>query len=237
MKKFSILIALLIPIMMLFSCEGKKNKPKNTETPQPEVVTVVEPQPETPVVVEDIKPKVAENHGLAFEVFQKIPKEDLDEAYRDNNYTCPEDCTLFFSEGEYENSFEIHCLPYNDGSWLAVYIKEYCFDGCVQQILMYNYKDGELTPIEDILPHAEESDYVDLLREVLTAEEIDPEQWESYDIDYLSWGEIVEFFSFYDDNRVEVFFEYLNSDGLWEAKIPEKYYLWNGKEFERNFIR
>ena len=236
MKKNTILVALLLLLMVLFSCE--RNKTNNNTTPQNEVVTVEEPQQETPDIAEAVLPEAAEDQCIAFEVFQKIPKEDVDEEYRDVDFPCPENSTVVLEVGDYENSFEVRCFPYKQGGWLVYYNKEYCYDGCEQYIQLYQYNDGLLTPIEDdVLPHMDESDYIALLREVLIAEEIDESEWEGYDIDYLSNGYIQEYFSFYDNTKLEVFIDYLDWEGVWEAKVPEKYYVWNGKNFERRYVR
>lgn len=238
MKKATILFVILIPLALLVSCKGGKNKPKNNETPSTEVAVVEEPQVSETPAVEEATPEADPNQCVAFEVFQKIPKEDIDEDFRYTEYTCPENSTLTFEVGEYENSLEIRCFPYHEGGWLVVYTKEYCFDGCAQYLQLYNYLDDELTPIEDnVLPHANESDYISLLREALTAEEIDPAEWENYDIDYLSQGTIIEYYHFYAENKLELTIDYLNEDYMRIAKLPEKYYVWNGKGFETSYLR
>ena len=69
--------------------------------------------------------------GIAFEIFQKIPKLDLQECFRGKQYTCPDDCTRHF-ESDYESdaddifsyAFEVNCLPANDGGWVAVLVNE-----------------------------------------------------------------------------------------------------------------
>ena len=41
-----------------------------------------------------------DDKGIAFEVFQRIPKDDLDVVFREKTYTCPEECYRHFGDSE-----------------------------------------------------------------------------------------------------------------------------------------
>ena len=91
-----------------------------------------------------------DDKGIAFEVFQRIPKEDLDVLFREKTYTCPDDCYRHFgdSEGNDANAelylenggnrmFTVDCFPLKGGGWLAMLVNEGCFDGCEQNVKTY----------------------------------------------------------------------------------------------------
>ena len=104
--------------------------------------------------------KPASDKGIAFEVFQKIPKEDYDFHFHDKTYIFPEDCTRHF-EDEIEflddyhgfEKIEVDCFPMNDGNWLVVLGSWGCVDYCgYGQGKAYIYKEGVLKEAPEMLP-------------------------------------------------------------------------------------
>lgn len=99
--------------------------------------------------------------GIAFKVFQQIPQDDYDTHFRDQEITCPDNCTTHFELSfEYspfnEPGFEtlqVDCLPMDDGGWLALLTGYGCADYCsYNKGKAYVYKDGVLTEAPDKLP-------------------------------------------------------------------------------------
>jgi len=168
--------------------------------------------------------------GIAFEIFQKIPKLDLQECFRGKQYTCPDDCTRHF-ESDYESdaddifsyAFEVNCLPANDGGWVAVLVNERCFDGCIQETKTYRYKDGVLKEIPDVLPHLSVDE---LLEEGLITFEMGGLGKEAMDNGY----EERELFGM-DGNRLSFVMECDAYDGgIMVSSLP-KWFVWNGEAF------
>ena len=120
---------------MLLSCGGKANKSQLFEKP-------------------------VSDKGIAFELFQKIPKEDYDFHFHDKTYTCPEACTRHFEdEIEFSDDYhgfekiEVDCFPMNDGNWLAVLGSWSCVDYCgYGHGKAYIYKEGVLKEVTEVLP-------------------------------------------------------------------------------------
>ena len=206
---------LLALLFLGFGCNGKKEKKSDKPV-------------EAPVV---------DDKGIAFEVFERIPKEDLDERFRMLTYTCPDACRRHFgvSEGNdnsadlyYENggnrAFSVDCFPMNGGGWLAMLVNEGCFDGCNQTVKTYVYKAGVLNFASDVLPRP-------------TMEELVADPFLVYGI---SEEEITDFKSEWDerylyynrsDDTLSVSIETLNFDDLWMTALREKQYVWDGERF------
>jgi len=140
---FFILSFVAALLLIGYGCNGKKEK-----------------KADTPTEVSSFDDK-----GIAFEVFQLIPKDDLDEAFREKTYTCPENCYRHFgdSEGNDANAelylenggnrlFTVDCFPLKGGGWLTMLVNEGCFDGCEQNVKTYTYKDGVLNFAKGVLP-------------------------------------------------------------------------------------
>ena len=79
MKKTIIVMTALSALLLLgYGCKGKKEKKVDTPVEAPRV----------------------DDKGIAFEVFERIPKEELYEAFQTKTYTCPEDCRRHFGDSE-----------------------------------------------------------------------------------------------------------------------------------------
>lgn len=217
MKKVSIILALLSALLLLgYGCNGKKEKKADT--------------PVEPVKVDD--------KGIAFEVFQRIPKVDLDERFQKKEYTCPEDCRRRFGDSEsndknadlyLENggnhSFSVNCFPLNDGGWLALLINEGCFEGCKQTVRTYQYKDNVLNYVSDVLPRPTMEEMI-----------VDPfilcgiEEWEMNNF-RAEWNSRVLYYVSGDDILLYSV-NCLSYDDLFEIALRDKKYAWNGETFE-----
>lgn len=135
-----LLVALVSSVVMLLSCGGNTQNETKDESQTVEVTT--------------------SGKCIAFEIFQKIPKEDLDYHFRDKVYTCPDDCTRHFGdEVEFNDDvvgterFDVACFPMDNGGWLAVLSSWGCFDFCSYgQGKAYIYKEGQLKAASDMLP-------------------------------------------------------------------------------------
>lgn len=98
--------------------------------------------------------------GIAFQIFEKIPQDDLDFKFRDKTYTCPEGCdrTLILYEettidGLSTDELTVTCFPHDDGGWVAVLCDYGCFDYCSYGLgKAYLYKDGELHEAPELIP-------------------------------------------------------------------------------------
>ena len=98
--------------------------------------------------------------GIAFQVFEKIPKNDLDFKFHDKTYTCPEGCTRTLSlyeeatfDGLSTDELTVTCFPHDDGGWVAVLCDYGCFDYCSYSLgKAYLYKDGELHEAPEMIP-------------------------------------------------------------------------------------
>lgn len=120
---------------MLLSCGSKANKSQQDKKP-------------------------VSDKGIAFELFQKIPKEDYDFHFHDKTYTCPEACTRHFEdEIEFTDDYhgfekiEVDCFPMSDGNWLAVLVSWGCVDYCgYGHGKAYIYKEGVLKEAPEMLP-------------------------------------------------------------------------------------
>lgn len=174
--------------------------------------------------------------GIAFEVFQRIPPNDLDEAFREKTYTCPEDCYRHFggSDGNENNaedysevgskSFAVDCFPLNSGGWLVVLVNEGCFEGCNQTVKTYLYKDGILSFANGILPRPimEEMTEYPFLIYGISDEEISSLKAE--------WDERLLYYVPSNDT-LSVDIETLDYDDQFMTVLRSKTYVWNGESF------
>ena len=177
-----------------------------------------------------------DDKGIAFEVFQRIPKKDLDEKFQTKTYTCPEDCTRHFGDSEgndtdaelYEYngnwSFSVDCFPLKDGGWLALLVNEGCFDGCNHTVKTYVYKNGVLHFVSDKLPRPKMDEMI-----------VDP-----FVICGVDADEIADYRSEWDsrylyyvkgDDTLSVDVECLNYDEMIEMALCNKQYVWDGESF------
>ena len=215
MKKTIIVMTALSALLLLgYGCKGKKEK-----------------KVETPVEV----PRV-DDKGIAFEVFERIPKEELYEAFQTKTYTCPEDCRRHFGDSEgndkdaglyLENGgnhqFTLDCFPFTNGGWLALLVNEGCFDGCDQTVKTYIYKDDVLNVATGMLPT--------------------PAMEEMVAFPFLLYGigddQINDFKSEWNDrllyqvqgDTLMVNVETLNYDEQFMSVLSDRMYAWNGEGF------
>lgn len=97
---------------------------------------------------------------IAFQIFQRIPRADLDYKFHDKTYTCPEGCTrtlILYEEdttnGLNSDQLTVTCFPHDDGGWVAVLCDYGCFDICSFNLgKAYLYKDGELHEAPELIP-------------------------------------------------------------------------------------
>ena len=174
--------------------------------------------------------------GIAFEVFQRIPKEDLSEPFRTKTYTCPEDCYRHFGDSDGNdsnaeayleggsNAFSVDCYPLKSGGWLAVLVNEGCFDGCEQTMKTYVYKDGLLNFVNGMLPRPTLEELVDFpfLLYGISDNEIDElrSEWDQRLL-YYAQGE----------DTLNVAVETLNYDEQFLTALSSKTYVWDGESF------
>ena len=177
-----------------------------------------------------------DDKGIAFEVFQRIPKEDLDVQFQKKTYTCPEDCRRHFGDSEGNDSdaefyleggnfsFSVDCFPFNDGGWLAMLINEGCFDGCKQTVRTYRYKDGVLNYAVDVLPRPTMEEMI-----------VDPflvygiEEWEMNDL-RAEWNNRY-LYNLIGDDTLTVSIECLGFDDMFNVALHDKQYVWDGGDF------
>lgn len=201
-----------LAVMVMMSCDGfDKGKSQANTTP-------------------------VSDKGVAFEVFQRIPKEDLDEKFQTKNYICPDDCTRHFGDSEgydmdaelYEyngnSSFSVDCFPLKDGGWLALLINETCFDGCEQIAKTYVYKDGVLHFVSDKLPCPTMDE---MIVDPFIICGVDPDEimdfrseWDSRYLYYLEGSD-----------TLSVAMGTLNYDDMIDMAIRNKRYAWDGESF------
>ena len=214
-RKYILAVTALALLFIGYGCFGDK-KEKKVDTP-----------------VE--APKV-DDKAIAFQVFERIPKEDLYEGFQTKTYTCPDDCHRHFGDSEgndmdaglyMENGgnhrFTVDCFPLKNGGWLAMLVNEGCFDGCDQTVKTYIYKDDVLTPANGMLP-------------VPTMEEMVAYPFLLYGI---SDDEINGFKSEWDErmlynvkgDTLMVEAETLNYDEQFMSVLSARMYVWDGERF------
>lgn len=204
-------IALMAVAMTLFSCGGNNNKP--TDVP------------------------AVDDKGIAFEVFQRIPKDDIEDVFRERSYVCPDDCHRHFGDVldevsedemvviESSFSFDVNCFPMNDGGWLALLINQGCYDRCSQTVKTYNYKDGVLNYVADVLPRPTMDE---LIADPFLICGVDPEELEAPKSDW----ENRYLYSVKGNDTLTVFVETFFFNEMLEKALCEKQYVWNGEAFE-----
>lgn len=178
-----------------------------------------------------------EDKGIAFEVFQRIPKDDLDEAFREKTYTCPEDCYRHFGNSEgndadaelyLENGgnrlFTVDCFPLKGGGWLTMLVNEGCFDGCEQNVKTYVYKDGVLNFAKGMLPMPamEEMVAYPFLLYGISDEQISEFKSE--------WNDRL-LYAVMGDDTLCVNVETLNYEEQFMSVLSTRMYVWNGEGF------
>ena len=215
MKKTIIVLTALSALLLLgYGCKGKKEKKVETPVEAPRV----------------------DDKGIAFEVFERIPKEELYEAFQTKTYACPEDCRRHFGDSEgndkdaglyLENGgnhqFTLDCFPLTNGGWLALLVNEGCFDGCDQTVKTYIYKDDVLNVATGMLPT--------------------PAMEEMVAFPFLLYGigddQINDFKSEWNDrllyqvqgDTLMVNVETLNYDEQFMSVLSDRMYAWNGEGF------
>ena len=215
MKKSLIILSLVAALLSLgYGCDGFK-KEKKTDTP--------------------IETPRADDKGIAFEIFERIPKEDLEDMFQTMTFTCPDSCRRHFGINEGNDSsaeqyldggnlsFNVDCFPLNNGGWLALLVNESCFDGCKQTVKTYIYKDDALNPAAGMLP-------------VPTMEEMVAYPFLLYGI---GDDEINDFKSEWNDrllygvkgDTLLVNVESLNYDEQFMSVLSERKYVWDGEGF------
>ena len=216
MKHTCIVFALAFLLFFGYGCNGPKQE-KKAETP--------------------VEAPKADDKGIAFEVFQRIPKEDLDATFRERTYTCPEDCHRHFSDFvtetvdnemfdiESEFLFNVNCFPMKSGGWLALLVNQGCFDRCNQTVKTYLYKDGLLNYVTDVLPRPTMDE---MIADPFLICGVDPEEIEAtksvWDDRYL--------YAVKGDDTLTVGIETFFFNEKLEQALSEKRYVWNGEAFE-----
>ena len=161
MKRLPLTLLVVVFTMMLYcsSCgnhhqQPSRQSPENAQEPVSDTLseTTVETNPQA-VPADDEK-------GIAFQIFEKIPRADLDYKFHDKTYTCPESCTRTFSlyeedstDGLNTDELTVTCFPHDDGGWAAVLCDYGCFDYCSFSLgKAYLYKNGELHEAPELIP-------------------------------------------------------------------------------------
>ena len=215
MKKTSIVFVLLSALLIM-GCGGD-SKPQGSTTPV-----------ETPQI---------NDKGIAFEVFQRIPKEDLEEVFRERNYVCPDDCHRHFGDVlnevmedemfviENSFSFDVNCFPMKDGGWMALLINQGCFDRCSQTVKTFHYKDGLLNYVADVLPRPTMEE---MIADPFLVCGVDPEELEGPKSDW----ENRYLYGLKGNDTLTVGIETFFFNEMLEKALREKQYVWNGEAFE-----
>ena len=214
-RKYILAVTALALLFVGYGCFGDK-KEKKVDTP-----------------VES--PKI-DDKGIAFQMFERIPKEDLYESFQTKTYTCPDDCHRHFGDSEgndmdaglyMENGgnhrFTVDCFPLKNGGWLAMLVNEGCFDGCEQTVKTYIYKDDALTPANGMLPvpTMEEMVAYPFLLYGISDDEINGFKSE--------WDERMLYNVKSDTLMVEA--ETLNYDEQFMSVLSARMYVWDGERF------
>lgn len=225
MKRKILFAALLTSLAVLVACDRNKN-PKTNDKPQTDTIV------ETPV-----QNDVNDDHCIAFRVFENIPKDHIDKAFRYNTYTCSEDSPRHFSITTDQTSCNVHCFQLDQGGWLAVMVTEYCFDGCKQVVQTYNFDHDLLSFAVNPLPRVDD---MTLARNAVKAlgevSEEDLDSMEAEEIDYLvSNMEVSYLYHFQGDKNVSVLVEACDSVGDVIFSLPEELYKWNGSKFLKTY--
>ena len=213
-RKYILAITALALLFIGYGCFGDKKEKKD----------------DTPVEA----PRV-DDKGIAFEIFERIPKGDLEERFQTMTFTCPDSCRRHFGFSEGKDSspelymeggnflFNVDCFPLNNGGWMAMLVNEGCFDGCEQTVKTYIYKDDVLTSANGMLP-------------VPTMEEMVAYPFLLYGI---SDDEINGFKSEWDErmlynvkgDTLMVEAETLNYDEQFMSVLSARMYVWDGERF------
>ena len=214
MKKVSIVLALL-SFLLFMDCGCDRLKKGGDTSPDASQV---------------------DDKGIAFEVFQCIPKEDLEETFRERTYVCPDDCHRHFGDVvdevtedemfvmESAFSFDVNCFPMKDGGWLALLVNQGCFDRCSQTVKTYHYKDGLLNYVTDVLPRPTMDEMV---ADPFLVCGIAPEELEAPKSDW----ENRYLYGVKGDDTLTVFVETFFFNEMLEKALHEKQYVWDGESF------
>ena len=216
MKKTLILLSFIIALLFLgYGCDDNKKEKKV----------------DTPIEVR------ADDKGIAFEVFQRIPKEELYEKFQTKDYTCPDDCHRHFGDSEGNNSdaslymdgggnhlFTVDCFPLKNGGWLTLLVNEGCFEGCDHVVKTYIYKEGVLNIANGMLPlpTMEEMVAYPFLLYGIRDDEINnfKSDWNDRLLYYVQGGD-----------TLKVMVETLNYDDRFMNVLSARKYVWNGESF------
>ena len=213
MKKTS--IVLVLSVLLILGC-GCNRKPQGNTNPV-----------ETPQV---------DDKGIAFEVFQRIPKEDLDENFRETPYVCPDDCRRHFGDEldevtenemlivESSASFDVNCFPMKDGGWLVLLVNQGCYDRCNQTVKTYHYEDGLLNYVSDVLPRPTMDE---MIADPFLVCGVDPEELEA---PKSVWADRY-LYGVKGDDTLTVGIETTFFNEMVDRAIREKQYVWNGETF------
>lgn len=217
MKK-ALIIMPFIAGLLLMACGCDRFKKDTTNSAKPQ------------------EPAQIVDKGIAFEVFERIPKTDLSEFFREKTYTCPDDSRRHFGDsddnssnaGYYleggSNSFSVDCFPMNNGGWLVLLVNEGCFDGCDQTMKTYLYKDGVLNYAPNMLPRPTMEELVDFpfLLYGISDDEIDElkSEWDDRLLYYVIGGD-----------TLQIAVETLNYDEQFISALSSKMYVWDGESF------
>ena len=214
MKKVSIILVLL-SVLLFMDCGCDRLKKGGDTSPDASQV---------------------DDKGIAFEVFQRIPKEDLEETFRERTYVCPDDCHRHFGDVvdevtedemfvmESAFSFDVNCFPMKDGGWLALLVNQGCFDRCNQTVKTYHYKDGLLNYVADVLPRPTMDE---MISDPFLVCGIAPEELEAPKSDW----ENRYLYGVKGDDTLTVFVETFFFNEMLEKALHEKQYVWDGESF------
>jgi hypothetical protein len=214
MKKTLIVLSFVASLLLL-GCGCDRFK-KGSNTP-----------PESPQV---------DDKGIAFEIFERIPKEDLNETFREKTYSCPDGCHRHFGDYvnevvenemfsmEGDNSFSVNCFPLNSGGWMTLLVNQSCFDRCNQTVKTYLYKDGLLSFVSDVLPHPSMDEMV---ADPFLVCDVDPEELEAAKRD---WNNRY-LYGVKGEDTLTVGVETFFFNEMLEQAILGKQYVWNGESF------
>lgn len=218
--------ALLMSLTVLFSCDRNKT-PKTDENTKKDTIA------EVPVPVQNV---IDDDNGIAFKVFENIPKKDLNENFRNNVYRCPENSKRHFSIDNQGTKCEVQCFKRDEGGWLAVMVTETCAEDCNQEVHLYNYENDLLTFAADLLPHPNDRTLARAALEALgDVSEEDMENMDDEEVEFLVSNMVVhELYYFHGDEDLSVIVEGRDTDGMTIFKLDEELYKWNGKGFKKS---
>ena len=214
MKKTGIVLTLL-SVLLIMGC-GCNRKPQGSTNPA-----------ETPQI---------DDKGIAFEVFQRIPKDDIEDVFRERKYECPDDCRRHFGDVldevmedemfvmESSFSFDVNCFPMKDGGWMALLINQGCFDRCGQSVKTYQYKDGLLNYVSDVLPRPTMDE---MIADPFLVCGVAPEELEAPKSDW----ENRYLYGVKGNDTLTVGIETFFFNEMLEKALCVKQYVWNGEAF------